>query len=167
MQWMLCQGLVNIFLLSRLWFNSRFLPIALCNMIDLGLRCYPLKPITPPHLPVLLPCESRTVHNVGAWTRFLTSHYQPVRNGSYFPRLARALPVCVSILKLVNWGFIFVAEAAALPVDTGLAWTNCRWIFRTKLLHLQLICSYWASRLRGPFFVEFNWDWAVKWFIFS
>lgn len=26
-----------------------------------------------------------------------------------------------------------MAEAAALPVDTGLTWTNCRWIFRTKL----------------------------------
>lgn len=47
-----------------------------------------------------------------------------------------------------------MVEAAALPVDMGLTWTNCRWIFRTKLLHLQLACSCWVSRSRGHFLWE-------------
>lgn len=51
-------------------------------------------------------------------------------------------PVCFCAFKLDKLVFLFMA----VPVDTGLTQTNCLWIFRTKLLHLQLACSYWSSR---------------------
>lgn len=37
-----------------------------------------------------------------------------------------------------------MAKGAAVPVDVGLTWTNCQ----TKLLHLHLARSCWASRTR-------------------